>query len=206
MFRIGIREAQPAVHIRLMPFVARDAFERLLVLAVGEQRRIAGLCRMLVHRIGVGRALVFGGRSREVPALEQDLREQEVRVRAVGILGEERQVLPVPVRGFPVVADLAVLLRLGMVVLREIGQVGLEVRRDGGVLFRRIAHPELAVHAVALRAPGSGNRRACRPRLPRPAAAALWDGTDPDRRTPRTPRRRRRSAPCSDTDHRGSCR
>ena len=105
---------------------------------------------MLMHRVVVGRALIFDRCPEKVLAFKQDFGQQEVGVDAIRLPGEVGQVLAVPVGCFLVVAALAVFLCLGMIVLREVVQVCFQVGRNGRVLFRRITLPERAVHAVAI--------------------------------------------------------
>ena len=100
--------------------------------------------------IVVGRSLVLVRRSPEVLAFEKDFREQEISVGTVGLAGEEVQVLAVPLGGLLIIALAAVPLGLGMVVLRQVCQVVLEMLFHGRVLGARVAFPEQAVHAVTV--------------------------------------------------------
>ena len=120
MLRVGVGEAQAAVEIALMPDVLGLARERLLVTAVGEDCGVGGLGGALVGRIVVGGTFVFVGRLGEVLALVEDFREQEVGLGAVGLVREVGEELAVPARRELVIGALAVALRLGVEVLREI--------------------------------------------------------------------------------------
>ena len=150
MLRERVGKLQAAVEVAIMPVGPGLPGDRLLMLAVRENRSIAGLCRTLVRRVLVGRALVFDRGRVEILALEQDFREQEVGVRGIRLAREKRQVLAVVAGGLLVIGALAVALRLGVIVLGQVCQVRLEVCFHLGVLGARVADPEFAVHAVAV--------------------------------------------------------
>ena len=121
MFGVGVSETQAAVDVLLVPRRSLGTLQRLLVLLVGKQCRVPRLRRLLMHRIGVSRTFVLGLRFRIVLALEQDLCQQEVGVRGILLAREIGQVLAIPARRLPIVAALTPLLRLGVVVLCQVG-------------------------------------------------------------------------------------
>src|SRR3970040_2978425 len=93
-----------------MPFGLGPSGERLLVLRVGEQRRIAGFAAVLVERIRVGRALVLERSLAKIPALEQHLGQEEVRPRRLDVVGERLQIALVPPRRGRVLGGVATIL------------------------------------------------------------------------------------------------
>ena len=151
MLRVGGGKAQSAVDIALMPGDFLSALAQSgFVLTVSEQRCISSLAGVFVQRIFIGRALVLDRRLTEVLTFEQNLGQQEIGVGAVRLTREVVQVLSIPARRFLVIRTLTVLLRLGVIVLREVSQIFFQMGRDGRIGFTRIAFSECAVHAVAL--------------------------------------------------------
>ncbi len=78
MFRERLRELHARIGGLRVPFRLRGAAEALFLLLVGHQRGVSRLRRVVVLRIEVRRALVFGGGIAELLALEQRLGEQVV--------------------------------------------------------------------------------------------------------------------------------
>ena len=84
MLGIGVREAQTAVEVPLMPCRLLRTLERVFVLAIRQQRRIARLRGLFVHRVGVRGAFVLRLRLRVILAFEQDFHPPAPRRDSTG--------------------------------------------------------------------------------------------------------------------------
>ena len=118
------------------------------------------------------------------------------------VVGEGLQELAVPARRLVVVRLLLRALRLGVVVLREVGEVGLELAARPAGTARACARPRTSCRAGSARripscrrARAGRSRPSCRPRSPASAAAARARGPGRGRRRRGRCRRRRCSAP-----------
>ena len=146
----GNRKALLAFEALAVPRGRRCAIRGLCLALVAHERGVTRLRRLVVERIGVCRALVLGRRRAEFPALEQRLGEQVVGLCRLRVVREGLQELAVPARRLVVVRLLLRALRLGVVVLREVGQVRLQLAGDQRKLLGRAAGPERAAELVAL--------------------------------------------------------
>src|ERR1044071_1157286 len=81
-----------------------------------------------MRRIAVGDLLVLGGGVEQLLVLEQQLGQQKVVLRGVGVLWERADVGAVPAHRLLVVGAGLALLRQRMVMARELGEVGLDQR------------------------------------------------------------------------------
>ena len=118
-------------------------------------RRVARSRRLRVRRVIISRDLIFVRGRRIVMILEHEIRELIVRLRRLWIGVERGQKLPVPARGLDVVGrSLFMLLRvlvLGVIVVRQILQVALQVTQHFGRLAHIEVMPVLALQAVCAR-------------------------------------------------------
>ena len=144
----GLRELQRAGHRRTLQ---RRTFGRrglLLELRMAEQRRIAGVGALRVGRVLVGRLLVLGHGLGVARVLVQQLGEQEVVGRRIGIGRERLEPAAVPAHRLLVVGRAPALLRARVIVARQLGQVGLDQRLRAFPALR-VGAAELAGRAVA---------------------------------------------------------
>src|SRR5210317_765560 len=148
MFGVRIRKPQAAVEVGLVPLGLCCSAQQLLLFTICQNGGVTGFGRFLVERITVGSALVLGHCCRIFFAFEQDLGQQEVRVSGIDFSWEIVEVLTVPVSCLPVVALFAVSLRFGMVVLRKVCKVALQMLGNRLIFFALVANPEGPVHAI----------------------------------------------------------
>ena len=97
----GLGEAQRAVDAGALQRRQRFALRRLLLPGVAEQRRITGVGRYGVVGVLVGDLLVLDGGFGEVLVLVEQLGEQEVVLRRLGVVRVGRDVGAVPLHRFP---------------------------------------------------------------------------------------------------------
>ena len=110
--------------------------------------RRSGACR--VSRKIVSGALVLDDRGTVVLALEQDLCEQEIRVRRVRIIGKSSKVVAVPAPGQPIAVCAARLLPVSMIVRGEVHEIGLQKAEDLGLLLVAETLPVQAARPIEL--------------------------------------------------------
>ena len=127
-----LAETHPGLDGAAMHIGARRDRQLFLLLLQRDQRGVARGRRARTRGILVGGALVLGRRFGILVALEQGLGQQIVAVAGVGIIREGRQQVAVPIRRYRVVLGLFRFLRVGVVVLREILEIGLELGHDLG--------------------------------------------------------------------------
>ena len=136
--RIGRGELQRALDALGVDRGARRRLDALLVLAIGDDRGIAGIGGLRRRLVAVGGLLVFLGRGQVLAAFEQRVGQQVIRQRRIRVVRERRQRAAVPLCSLLVVADRLGALRDRVIVRREIMQVGLQFRDNLG-LVRRVA-------------------------------------------------------------------
>src|SRR5688572_4734787 len=115
---------------------------------MGEQRGVAGVGALVVHRITVGGLLVLDRGLLELRVLEQQLAQQEVVARGVGLAREAGDDVAVPANRFLVVAAGLGLLRAGVIVARELREARLD-QRLRLVPTLGVGLAKFAVHAIA---------------------------------------------------------
>ena len=135
---------------RGVPLELRRVGERLLVLPGRKQRGVPGLGGLRVWPVAVSRALVLAGGGGEVAALVKDLRQQEVALRGLRVVGKILEVAAVPERRLLVRILRVGLLRALVIVARKIGEARLQVPDDHRPRGRRGVLPIGAGEAVEL--------------------------------------------------------
>ena len=166
--RVG--ELERALDRRALQLRLQRRARALELLAMREDRGVAGGRRALVRRIGVRRALVLARGLAEVGVLEQQVRELVVDARRLLVLRERREKRAIPDERLGVIRRLllleGVVLIERVIVIREILEVRLQVREHLGPLGRVEVLPVLALQAVlasrttsSTRRRASGNRR-----------------------------------------------
>ena len=153
--REDVHEAKRARNRGLASDLVLLARNPLLVLAVCVDRRVTGLGGLIVCGIVVRGALVLARRLAEVLVLEQQVGEVLVDDRCLGVLGEGGQEGAVPLVRLAKARSL--LLRLlgiligGVVVVREISEIALQVVDDLGRLLDREVRPVVRPEPVTRR-------------------------------------------------------
>src|SRR5262249_15358359 len=118
-------------------------------LGVREQRRVARVRGLLVAGGVVRGALVLGRGRSAAPALEQRLGGGEVYFRSARSRGERSHVGAVPARRLLVVLVLPALLRDGVIVARQLLEVGPDQGRHAPIRGLAVHPVKLALDAVA---------------------------------------------------------
>ena len=144
----GLRESQRAVHALALQRGLVGCGRALVQLGMGQQRGVAGVGALVVPGVAVGHLLVLDSRLGPARVLVQQLAQQEVVARGVGLTGEAGDDVAVPAHRFLVVGAGLGLLRAGVIVARQLGQPGLH-QRLGLVPAFGVGLAELAVDAIA---------------------------------------------------------
>ena len=115
---------------------------------VAQQRGVAGIGAPGMHRVLIGGFFVLDRGFAEALVFVQQLGQQEVVLRCLGVIREGAQVGAVPLHRLLVVAAQLALLRECMVVAGQLGHVGLD-QRLRSLPALGIGLAELALHTVA---------------------------------------------------------
>ena len=150
MPRERLRELERAVDLARVHLGLRIPRQRLLLLGIRDDRRIAGIRRPAVNAVSVGRMLVFLAGFHILPAFEQRLGEQEVRRGAPRVVRKRPDEAAVPLGGLFVVGRTLGPLRLRVVVLRHVLQVRFELGEDLRFVLRLAIPPVGGPEAVVL--------------------------------------------------------
>ena len=150
MLREGLREFQRAVDTAAVNDGLGLAAQTLFLLAVGDDRSIARCRGFLMFAIVISRALVFLRRLLVLLALEQGVGEQEIGDGRIRIIREGSQIAVVPLRRFLIVRHVLGALRLSVVVLRDVLEIGLQFGHDFGFVLDVSTLPVRRAEAVIL--------------------------------------------------------
>ncbi len=150
MQRKSLREFQRAVDFAAVNLRLGLARQRLFLLAVSHDRRIARRRRLVVRAVAVRRVLVLLRRFEIRFALEQGLGQQEIGERGIRIVRKGGQIAAIPFRRLLIVGHILGALRLRVIVLRHILQIGLKDGHHLRFALRRAALPIRSAVAVVL--------------------------------------------------------